>query len=404
MKIELFKMERTQCLFENEVEFNLSESGVLPLRLGELLGDGRERAALDALALKYPHSTGRPRLRANIAAFHGGADPECVLVTNGGSEANYTALWTLVERSDRVAFMLPNYLQGFGLARAYGRQVDPYRLLMERDAKGAWRWRLDRESLRRAVRRNTRVIVVTNPNNPSGAVLAEDEMEAILAEARRVGAWIVADEIYRGAELSGPRTPTFWGRHPKVVVTGGLSKAFALPGLRCGWILAPRALVARLCRHHDYLTLTPSALSDHLADLVMEPRRRERVLARTREILARNLPVLEAWIASHADVFDYARPVAGAIATLRYRLPIASEAFMRRLLRERSVLVTPGGHFGIGRYLRIGFGYDVDHLRKGLERIDPVIEELRRLPDEETGSGKRRRRAQRAAGERSSSS
>jgi hypothetical protein len=380
MKIDLFRMERTQCLFENEVEFNLSESGVLPLSLGELVAGAEERAELDGLRLKYPHSTGRPRLRQSIAEFTGCADPASVLVTNGGAEANYTVLWGLLERSDRVAFMLPNYLQGWGLARAYGRRADPYHLVMRRSAAGGWRWELDRESLRRAVGKGTRVLFVTNPNNPTGHVLDEDEMEAIVAEARRVGAWLVADEIYRGAELSGPLSPTFWGRYERVIVTSGLSKAFGLPGLRCGWIVAPSPLAARLCRHHDYLTLTPSFLSDHLADLVMEPVRRARVLARTREIIARNLPVLEEWAASHADVFDWARPRAGAIAAIRYRLPIASETLMRRLIREQSVLVTPGAHFGIGRYLRIGFGYDLERLREGLRRIDPLIEELRAQP------------------------
>ncbi len=377
MKIDLFKMERTQCLFENEVEFNLSESGVLPLSLGELVSGSRERAELDGLLLKYPHSTGRPRLRENIARFYGCADPRCVTVTNGGSEANYAALWSLVDKSDRVAFMLPNYMQGWGLARAYGRQVDAYRLVMKRDSGGDWRWELDLDSLRRAVHKSTRVIVVTNPNNPTGAVLGEDEMEAILGEARRVGAWVLADEIYRGAEVSGPLSPTFWGRYEKVVITSGLSKAFALPGLRCGWVVAPPSLIARICRHHDYLTLTPSFLADHLADIVMEPSRRDRVLKRTREIIARNLPVLEKWIASHGDVFEFARPIAGAIATVKYALPIASETLMHRLLREQSVLITPGGHFGIGRYMRIGFGYDLERTRKGLQRIDPLIEELK---------------------------
>jgi len=377
MKIDLFKMERTQCLFENEVEFNLSESGVLPLSLGELVSDEGERAELDALRLKYPHSTGRPRLRASIAHFYGCGDPACVMVTNGGSEANYVALWGLVGNSDRVAFMLPNYMQGWGLARAYGRQADAYRLAMKRDGAGGYRWKLDLEGLRKAVRKDTRVIVVTNPNNPSGAVLAEEEMEAIVGEARRVGAWILADEIYRGAEVSGPLSPTFWGRYPKVVVTGGLSKAFGLPGLRCGWVVAPPSLIARLCRHHDYLTLTPSFLADHLADLVMEPGRRESVLKRTRGIIAQNLPLLEQWIASHGDLFTYARPDAGAIATVGYRLPIGSEALMNRLLREQSVLITPGAHFGIGRYLRIGFGYEAERTRAVLARIDRVLADLK---------------------------
>jgi aspartate/methionine/tyrosine aminotransferase len=377
MKIDRFQMERTQCLYENVVKFNLSESGVSPLSLGELVPGKKQRDELDASPLTYPHSTGRERLRGNIARFYGGSDYESVTVVNGGSEANYVTLWGLVGASDRVAFMLPNYLQGWGLARAYGRQADGYKLVMKRDANGIWKWQLDLDSLRKAVTKKTKVIVVTNPNNPTGHVLTEDEMQAIIDEARRVGAWIVSDEIYRGAEISGPISPTFFGRYEKVIVTGGLSKAFALPGLRCGWIVAPPQMISRFCGYHDYLTLTPSFLSDHLADIVMQPKRRDEILQRTRSIIGHNLPVFEKWLAKHADIFDYVRPAAGAIATIKYRLPIASETLFNRLREEQSVLITPGAHFGIGRYLRVGFGYDIAHIKRGLRRMDPVLQELR---------------------------
>ena len=376
MKIERFEMERYQCLYENEVEFNLSESGVQPMTLGDLVPGRAARAALDALRLKYPYASGRRELRANVARFYGGADPESVMVTNGGSEANYVVLWGLVEKGARVAFMLPNYLQGLGLARAYGKRADTFHLALDPAAEGGPRWRLDRASLARAVRPGTRVVMVTNPNNPAGSVLDEAEMDAIVAAARRVGAWLVCDEIYRGAELAGPLTPSFWGRYEKVVVTSGLSKAFGLPGLRTGWILGPPALIRRLAEYHDYLTLTPSFLSEHLADLVMRPRRRDAILRRTRRILRENLPLLEDWIAGHADLLDYVRPRAGAIALIRYRLPIASETLFHRLRRERSVLVTPGAHFGIGRYFRVGYGYDAEKLRRGLREISLFLGRL----------------------------
>jgi aspartate/methionine/tyrosine aminotransferase len=376
MKIDQFRMERTQCLYENEVEFNLSESGVSPLSIAELLPDPAERAALAAEPLRYPHSTGRERLRANIAAFHGLADAGCVMVTNGGSEANYTTLWGLIEPGDRMAFMVPNYLQGMGLGSAWGKQVDRYRLVMKRDSGGRFRWRLDVDSLERAVTRKTRAIVVTNPNNPTGAVLTDAEMDAIVSVANRVGAWIVSDEIYRGAEPDGPLSPTFTGRYERVVVTGGLSKAFGLPGLRTGWIVAPRKLISHLCRYHDYLTLTPSYLADYLADVVMQEANRTRILARTRSIIRRNLPAVETWIESHADIFDYARPVAGAICTVRYHLPAASETLFNRFRREQSVLITPGAHFGIGKYMRVGFGYDRQKTAAGLARLDRPLQEL----------------------------
>jgi aspartate/methionine/tyrosine aminotransferase len=378
MKIDQFRMERTQCLYENEVEFNLSESGVSPLSIAELVPDPGERAALEAQPLRYPHSTGRERLRANIAAFHGLADAAGVMVTNGGSEANYTTLWGLIEPGDRVAFMVPNYLQAMGLGNAWGRQVDRYRLVMKRDAGGRFRWQLDIDSLRRAVTRKTRAIFVTNPNNPTGAVLSDAEMQAIIEAANRVGAWIVSDEIYRGAETNGPLSPTFADRYERAVVTGGLSKAFGLPGLRTGWIVAPRKLVEHLCQYHDYLTLTPSFLSDYLADVVMQAENRERILARTRSIIRRNLPTVEDWIESHADFLQYARPAAGAICTVRYRLPVASETLFNRFRREQSVLITPGAHFGIGKYLRIGFGYDRAKTAAGLARLDRPLKELKK--------------------------
>lgn len=378
MKIDRFQMERTQCLYENEVEFNLSESGVLPLSLGELVSDPTQRAALDAELLRYPHSTGGERLRRNIAKFCGVSGSDAVTVTNGGSEANYTTLWGLVSKTDRVAFMIPNYLQGMGIGNAYGRQVDTYRLVMERADDGSFHWRLDLDSLQKAVKRNTRVIVVTNPNNPTGAVLTKAEMDAIIAAADRVGAWIMADEIYRGAEVAGPLTPTFAGRYDKLVITGGLSKAFGLPGLRTGWIVAPPKLIRHLCQYHDYLTLTPSFLSDYLADIVMQPARRDQILERTRAIIRTNLPAVEKWIDSHQDIFDYARPQAGAIFTLRYRLPIASETLFNRFRREQSVLITPGAHFGIGKYIRIGFGYELRHILRGLKQMDAPLAELRK--------------------------
>lgn len=396
MRIDLFHMERTQCLYENSVEFNLSESGVQPLRIRDLLEGGKDPAGLQDLALKYPASNGSPELRGRIAGWYG-AGAENVLVTNGTSEANYTTFWGLLEARDRVACMIPNYLQTWGLARAYGSRADPYRLAERGEGKAA-RWALDLDSLDAAVTRRTRIVLVTNPNNPTGAVLTEEEMTAIVRAARRAGAWIVSDEVYRGAEIDGPVTPTFWGRYDRVIVTSGLSKAFGMPGLRIGWILAPPKTIAHLWSYHDYTTLTPALVSDRLASIALEPARRERILERTRGILHERLPILEAWIRRHADIFTYIRPQAGPIALVRYELPIDSAALFERLRRERSVLITPGAHFGIGKYIRIGYGHDPDTLRKGLARIDTFLEELKRAAPPSSGRGRRMRRAARQSG------
>jgi aspartate/methionine/tyrosine aminotransferase len=376
LRIDLFRMERTQCLYENLVDYNLSESGVLPLRIEELLEGTDSTAKFLSLGLKYPQSDGSPELRQHISVWYG-ANADNVLVTNGGSEANFTTLWGILEKGDHAAVMLPNYLQTWGLSRAFAKARAFY-LLARRGQGNDSRWALDIEGLHKAVTKKTRLIVVTNPNNPTGAVLTEDEMQEVIRVARRANAWLMVDEIYRGAEVQGPLTRTFWGRYDKLVITSGLSKAFGLPGLRLGWIVAPQKLVAKLCQYHDYTTLTPTIVSDHLARVVMEPVCREKILQRTRGIIQQNLPRLERWIHAHGELFRYIPPVAGAIAFFRYKLPISSVALFDRLIKERSVLITPGAHFGLGRYIRVGFGYDVDYTLRGLARVDLTLEELKK--------------------------
>jgi aspartate/methionine/tyrosine aminotransferase len=372
VRIDTFRMERMQCLHEHEVEYNLSESGVQPLTLEELLGGEDALKRLLSTEIGYPQSNGSLTLRERIASFYPGAQPENVTVVNGGSEANYVTLWTLLDRGDRLAFMIPNYMQGWGLGRHYGAGTDTFHLRVSEEG-GRRRWGLDVDELDRAVTPDTRVILVTNPNNPTGGVLNEEEMDAVVSAAKRARAWIVADEIYRGAEIEGELTPSFWGRYDKVVITSGLSKAFALPGLRVGWMVAPPKLIEKLWIHHDYTTLTPGALSEKLATLATEPSRRESILARTRGILERNLPLLEDWIRSHEGLFDYVRPVAGAIAYVKYDLPIRSGPLIDRIRREQSVLLVPGDQLGMGKYIRLGYGSDIEYTLKGLARVDETL-------------------------------
>lgn len=375
MKIETFEMERMQCLYEREVEFNLSESGVLPLKLSELL-NGEDVERFLAQELWYSASDGSRLLRERIAQFYPDCKAENITVTNGGSEANYVTLWTLLEPGGRLAMMIPNYMQSWGLGRAYAGGVDTFKLVLKQEA-GQTRWALDVEGLKRAVTGKTNVILITNPNNPTGAVLNEAEMEAVVDAARKAGAWLVVDEIYRGAEVEGGTTPTFWGRYEKVIVTSGLSKAFALPGLRIGWVAAPQKLIEELWIRHDYLTLTPGILSDNLGAMAMEPQRREAILARTRQIIRKNLPTVEKWFLERDDIFTYARPQAGAILYCEYKLPINSTELIHRLRSEQSVLLVPGDQLGLERGIRTGYGYDLEMTIEGLNRTEALMRTLK---------------------------
>ncbi|HEX6973539.1 MAG TPA: aminotransferase class I/II-fold pyridoxal phosphate-dependent enzyme, partial [Vicinamibacterales bacterium] len=221
-----------------------------------------------------------------------------------------------------------------------------------------------------------RAILLCNPNNPTGARFNAGELDAIGRIASRVGAWVLSDEIYRGAELDGEETPSMWGRYERVLVTSGLSKAYGLPGLRIGWVVGPPATIEELWGVHDYTTIAPGALSDRLARIALSPARRERLLARTRGMVRANYPLVRKWIEKRAPALTHVPPQAGAIVFMRYAYPINSTTLVDRLREEQSVLIVPGDHFDMDRYLRIGFGSDPAHLAAALERVGETLDSL----------------------------
>ncbi|HDT14505.1 MAG TPA: aminotransferase class I/II-fold pyridoxal phosphate-dependent enzyme [Candidatus Aminicenantes bacterium] len=369
MHIDIFKMERMQSTWENVVDYNLSESGVHPLNLKELLTPA-EIEALTEVELGYTQTNGTIPLRERIAALYPGVGLEQILTTAGSSEANFLLMWSLIEPGDEVLFELPNYMQMAGLLKAFGAEVKPFRL---RESLG---WQPDLDELRELVTPRTKLIILTNPNNPTGAVLSAEAMSGIVELASGAGAWILADEVYQGAELSGRATPSFWGRWEKTLVVNGLSKAYGLPGLRIGWIVGPEEIVKRTWPYHDYTTISPSALSDRLATIALSPGTRERILARTRAILNANFPVLAAWLERHGDLFAFCPPEAGAICFARYALGINSTDLVERLIREKSVLVVPGDHFETDGYLRFGYGPERGYLLKALDLVGETLKKI----------------------------
>lgn len=366
-------MERLQSIWENQVAWNLSESGVEPLRVEELARTEAEREAVMRQPLGYTQTNGTAELRTLIASMYTGAAPENVDVTNGGSEANCITLMHLLEPGDEVVLMTPNYMQAPGLASALGAHVTPWPLRVNGEGT---RWEPDLEALDALVGERTKIIFICNPNNPTGARATSEELDRICGIASRCGAWVVSDEIYRGAERDGVETPSAWGRYDRVIVTSGLSKAYGLPGLRIGWLIAPAAVADALWGIHDYTTIAPGAISDRLARIALSPDGRARLLARTQGIIRTNYPVLRKWLRDRPGLFEHVAPEAGAIAFVRYQSDINSTALVERLRTEQSVLVVPGDHFRMDGHLRFGFGSHPEHLVGALARIAELMDHL----------------------------
>ena len=373
MRLEPFAMERLQSIWEHQVAWNVSESGVEPLRVEELAQTDQERDSLLRQPLAYTQTNGTVALRRLIANLYPRATPDHIQVTNGGSEANLITLVHLVQPGDDVVLMTPNYMQAPGLARALGANVIPWRL--RQNAEGT-RWEADLDSLESLITDRTRLVFICHPNNPTGCRLTTAELDGIGRVAARVGAWVVSDEIYRGAEVDANESPTMWGRADRVIVTSGLSKAYGLPGLRIGWVAGPPDIVDDLWAVHDYTTIAPGAASDLLARIALSPAGRERLLARTRGIVRANYHVVRSWLEKRKKMFSHVPPEAGAIAFVKYHHSINSTMLVDRLRVEQSVLVVPGDHFGMDGYLRIGFGSHPEHLGGALARIAALMDTL----------------------------
>lgn len=370
MRYTPFEMERWQSTHENRVEINLSESGVHPLTVDELIELSGRDVDVGSTLLSYGQSNGSDELRALIADQYEGATDGSVLVTVGGAEANFTCFWHLFEGGEKAAIVLPTYGQVPGLLESFGSRLIPVHL---REEEG---WQPDLGALEAALVDGATFVLITNPNNPTGASLSDESMDRIADLTEKHGAWILADEVYAGAESGERRTRSFWGCHDRVLITNSLSKAYGLPGLRLGWVVGPEALVTELWGRTDYTTIAPASLSDQLACVALEPATRATIGERTRGIVRANLGVIEEWMAAQEGRFRYRQPDAGAICYAHYDAAINSSDFAEKMRVEKSVLVVPGDHFGMDHYLRLGFGNPKDELLEGLRRVREAFDEV----------------------------
>jgi aspartate/methionine/tyrosine aminotransferase len=376
MKIEPFALERWMTAYEQHVDYDIAESGILPLSIDDLLcmvpEEERERTLQRLLGLRlgYSEARGTEELRGVLADTYEGATPENILVTTGAIEANFLLFNTLLEPGDHVVAPYPAYQQLYSVPRAIGCDVDPWRIRPETG------FCYDVDDLERLVRPNTKVIVVNSPHNPTGAMLSADAFRRVYDIARSVGATLLSDEAYRWLDMPDgePLPRPAYDLGPAAVSVGTVSKPFGLPGLRIGWIAAPAELVERCWGMRDYVTLSPGKLNDALA--VVALRHRDAIVARNHEIVRANLARANEWIAEHDGLLSWIPPRAGLLALLHYRLDISSYDLANLLAEEYSVMLAPGAAFGYEHYLRIGIGQDPGIFAEALERVNDCLEEV----------------------------
>jgi aspartate/methionine/tyrosine aminotransferase len=372
MRIRDFGVEIWMNRWETSCRYNLAETCVESITVEALLGlAGTDRDAFLAellpMRLTYGAIEGTDRLRSAIAALYESVTPDDVLVAHGAIGANHLVYQALVGPGDGVVSIVPTYQQHTSIPESLGAEV---RLLRLREDRG---WQPDLDELR-TLAAGAKVIALVNPNNPTGSLLDEASLREIVSIAGHEGAWIVADEVYRGTDQEGAGTsPSFVDLYDMAVGIGSMSKAFSLAGLRLGWITAPAEVLEAVSRHRDYSVISVGMVDDLLASIALEAR--DALLGRNRAIVRENLATLDAWVTAEPGI-SYVKPRSGTTALLRYQADLSSESLCLRLLETEGVLFTPGGALDIEGYLRIGYANNATVLREGLARTSAFLAAL----------------------------
>lgn len=372
MHIEEFSLERIQSLYENTVSYNLTESGLHPYSLREILTVDEQAQVLE-MPLHYGQTNGDDVLRSKLAELY--SRPECplseknILVTNGTAEANFLATWALLNADDHAIVVLPNYMQIPGLARSLGVGIS--HVYLKEDES----WRLDLDEVERQITNRTKAVFLCNPNNPTGQLIDPEQRARLVNIAAKNDLWIYCDEIYIGSELEGEETQSLLGlnAYDRIIVSSGLSKSYGLAGLRIGWTIAPEKFIEKLWSHRDYTSICSPLISQKVAALILTPERRSALLKRGRQVLRQNLAYLTEWTRAYGDDFSFVAPQAGGMAFVKYGYDINSSLLSQQLRREKSVFILPGDCFGLDGYLRLGIGQDPHIFQKGLELFGEFI-------------------------------
>jgi aspartate/methionine/tyrosine aminotransferase len=366
MRIVDFALERYFARWEFAVEHLLCASDVQGYPMGELLAlaDDETLALWDGLQLGYTESSGHPLLRREIASLYETIESDEVLTFAGAEEAIFCLANVVGGPGVHVIVTSPGYQSLYEVARATGADVTLHELQESRA------WLPDLDLLRRQLTPATRLIVVNLPHNPTGMLPDRAAYEALVEIAAESGANLLVDEVYRGLEFDeADRLPAGADALPRGLSLGVMSKALAMAGLRIGWLAShDRDLLTRLAAFKDYTTICSAAPSEILSIIAL--RARDRVLARSRAIVAANLDVLDPFFAEWADRFSWVRPRAGSIGFPRLTVPgVRIDDWAASLVEAEGVLLIPGSVFAHpGNHFRLGFGRT--DLPEALDRLE----------------------------------
>ncbi|KAL2863799.1 putative long-chain fatty acid transporter [Aspergillus lucknowensis] len=394
VQIQDFAVEQWMDKYETTAKYNVAETcsaSVSVKDLQDLSEDPSSHPLNNVLTTKLTYGAirGSERLRTTLANLYSVKTPtplpsDNILVTPGAIQANFMLLYALVGPGDHVICHYPTYQQLYSVPASLGADVS---LWKSKEGDG---WKLDIKALQELIRPNTKVIILNNPQNPTGAIIPQGTLEEIVEIARESSIYIFCDEVYRPLFHSiSPMDPDFPSSalslgYERAIVTGSMSKAYSLAGIRLGWIASrDRSVIEACALARDYTTISVSQLDDAVASYALAPTTIHALLRRNIELAKTNFAILEKFVESHRWACDWVKPRAGTTAFIRFNKmgkPVNDVFFCETLQKRTGVMLVPGSLcFGNGEefhgYVRIGYVCETHVLEEGVAALESFLED-----------------------------
>ena len=370
MHIQPFRLERLFAQYEFKARYLLSPSDCEGLAQTELLkmANPDYLDLWNDLKLGYTESAGHPLLRLQVSRLYETVPPDQVMVAVP-EEAIFIVMHTLLSAGDHVIAVSPAYQSLHEIALSIGCQLTPWKL-----HPGNGKWMLDMEVLEKSIHPRTRIIILNFPHNPTGYMLSHSQLGMVIDLARKHNLYVFSDEMYSLLEYDpAMRLPAVCDLYEKGISLSGLSKAFALPGLRIGWLASQdRELVDRWLIYKDYTTICSSAPSEILGIIALDAK--DKILRRNLDIIQKNLSLVRSFMDEFGKQIEWLPPEAGSVAFPRWKGKMSLEAFCQDMIDQRGVMIVPASIFDYpGNHFRIGLGRN--NLGEALQQVREFLVE-----------------------------
>ncbi|MGN0018406.1 MAG: aminotransferase class I/II-fold pyridoxal phosphate-dependent enzyme [Candidatus Gastranaerophilaceae bacterium] len=361
MLIDNFKLENWINSRENQTKYDLSMTCPKALTLNELsqICDC-DFSKIKDIPLNYGSLHGSKELKQAICGLYNNQQPENITVTLGGIGANRLVIETLIDKGDKIVCICPTYQQVYTLAKFYGANVKLF--FLEED------FSLDIEKFQKVVGKDTKLICITNPGNPTG--LCIEGIEKIINIADKIGAYIFCDEVYRGLKHSqNSYTESISDIYAKGISTGSMSKAYSLAGIRLGWICANKDIIEKINFNREYDTISISILDDFIATKALN--NHKKIIQRNLNIISENKTILDKFLSESKYLSWIKEPNAGTIGAIKYNLDETSENFCQNIFDNTGILLIPSSTFDTQKpYFRIGYAMNKEYLKEALNILE----------------------------------